>query len=82
MSVCPTIFRVRVWEHETKIVPGFTRTYGLTKLVYFEEHASILEARERERACKAVAASMEIQVGRRVELPDWRDVRRDELVLL
>jgi len=23
----------RVWEHKTKIVPGFTRTYGLTKLV-------------------------------------------------
>jgi putative endonuclease len=26
----------RVSEHKTKIVPGFTRTYGLTKLVYFE----------------------------------------------
>ena len=42
----------RVWEHKAKIVPGFTRSYGVTKLVYFEEHASILEARERERALK------------------------------
>jgi putative endonuclease len=42
----------RIWEHRTKVVPGFTRTYGVMRLVYFEEHASILDARERERALK------------------------------
>jgi putative endonuclease len=35
----------RTWEHRTKVVPGFTSKYGATRLVYFEEHASILEAR-------------------------------------
>ena len=42
----------RIWEHRSKAVPGFTSTYGVTKLIYYEEHASVLEARERERAMK------------------------------
>jgi putative endonuclease len=42
----------RVGEHKAKLVPGFTRRYGVDKLVYFEECGSILQARERERALK------------------------------
>ena len=42
----------RMSEHKGKLVPGFTRRYGVDKLVYFEEYASILEARARERAVK------------------------------
>ena len=42
----------RMPEHRQKVVPGFTKTYGVTQLVYFEEHASILEARARERTLK------------------------------
>ncbi len=42
----------RISEHRQKVVPGFTKTYGVTQLVYFEEHASILEARARERTLK------------------------------
>jgi putative endonuclease len=38
----------RIWQHRSKTVPGFTRTYGVTRLVYYEEHASVLQARERE----------------------------------
>ena len=26
----------RVWEHKNKVVSGFSGTYNLTKLVYFE----------------------------------------------
>ncbi|MGA9319468.1 MAG: GIY-YIG nuclease family protein [Xanthobacteraceae bacterium] len=70
----------RVWEHKTKIVPGFTRTYGLTKLVYFEEHASILEARERERALKRWRRAWKFKLVEELN-PDWRDFA-DELVLL
>ena len=35
----------RMSEHKAKLVPGFTRKYGVDKLVYFEEYSSILEAR-------------------------------------
>ena len=27
----------RVWEHKAKVAPGFTRSYGVTRLVYYEE---------------------------------------------
>ncbi|HSU14741.1 MAG TPA: GIY-YIG nuclease family protein [Longimicrobium sp.] len=40
----------RVWEHKQKTVPGFTATYNVTQLVYFEEaaHPQVAIAREKE----------------------------------
>ncbi len=37
----------RMNEHKGKLVPGFTRRYGVNLLVYFEAYDSILEARAR-----------------------------------
>ena len=37
----------RMSEHKEKAVPGFTKNYGVTMLVYLEEYTSILEARAR-----------------------------------
>jgi putative endonuclease len=70
----------RIWEHKTKIVSGFTRTYGVINLVYYEGHASILEARERERAVKRWRRAWKFQLIEELN-PDWRDLA-DELVLL
>ncbi len=28
----------RIWQHENKVMPGFTAKYNLTKLVWFETH--------------------------------------------
>jgi putative endonuclease len=42
----------RLSEHRQKLVAGFTKTYGVTQLVYFEEHSSITEARAREHTLK------------------------------
>lgn len=42
----------RVTQHKLKAVPGFTRSYGLVRLVYFEDYPSILDARARERSLK------------------------------
>ncbi len=42
----------RIAEHKGKYAAGFTREYGVSRLVYFEEYASILEARARERLVK------------------------------
>ena len=30
----------RVWEHREGIVEGFTRRYGVHRLVWYEEHAT------------------------------------------
>ncbi len=49
----------RLTEHKGKLVPGFTRTYGVIMLVYYEEYASILEARAREATPQALAAGVE-----------------------
>jgi len=42
----------RIAEHKAKLVPGFTRKYGVDRLVYLEAFESILEARAREHALK------------------------------
>jgi len=43
----------RVYEHKQKAVPGFTKTYNVSKLVYFEETPSIESAILREKEIKA-----------------------------
>ncbi|MGO9701629.1 MAG: GIY-YIG nuclease family protein [Xanthobacteraceae bacterium] len=70
----------RIWEHKTKAVPGFTRTYGVVNLVYYEQYASILEARARERAVKRWRRAWKFKLIEQVN-PNWRDLT-DELVLL
>jgi putative endonuclease len=42
----------RAWEHREGVVEGFTKAYGLKRLVYFEEHEAILGAIQREKALK------------------------------
>jgi putative endonuclease len=42
----------RIGEHKNRYTRGFTTEYALNRLLYFEEYASILEARQRERTVK------------------------------
>jgi putative endonuclease len=70
----------RIWEHKTKVVRGFTSKYGVTVLVYYEEYASILEARAREHVLKHSRRAWKFKVIEDVN-PTWRDLY-DELVLL
>ena len=39
----------RIFEHRTGVADGFTRRYGLRRLVYVERHAGILAAIQREK---------------------------------
>ena len=70
----------RMWEHRTKVVPGFTSKSGVAVLVYYEEYRSILEARERERAVKHWRRAWKFKLIETVN-PSWRDLY-DDLVLL
>jgi putative endonuclease len=67
----------RMSEHKGKLVPGFTRKYGVDKLVYLEEYASILEARARERAVKRWSRAWKLALIEKTN-PQWRDLS-DEL---
>jgi putative endonuclease len=49
----------RISEHKGKMVPGFTKNYGVVMLVYFEEYSSILEAHARTRI-KTWAPGLEV----------------------
>jgi putative endonuclease len=42
----------RAWEHRAGLVEGFTKQYGLTRLVFAEHHADMRAARRRERNMK------------------------------
>ena len=42
----------RVWEHQSDFVEGFTKRYGVHKLVYFELHTDMLSAITREKQIK------------------------------
>ena len=63
----------RIGEHKSGIVSGFTRQYGVNHLVYFEEHASILEAREREHRMKRWKRIWKLELIEKLN-PDWRDL--------
>jgi putative endonuclease len=67
----------RMSEHKAKLVPGFTRQYGVDKLVYFEEYGSILEARARERSLKRWLRTWKLELIEKMN-PEWRDLT-DEL---
>ena len=43
----------RIYEHKKRLIKGFSKKYNLTKLLYFEEYHSPLEAIKREKQLKA-----------------------------
>ena len=63
-------------EHRDGMVPGFTKTYSVKMLVYFEEHESVLEAIKREKQVKRWARSWKIELIREKN-PEWRDLFND-----
>jgi putative endonuclease len=69
----------RLGEHRAKLVPGFSRTYGVILLVYFEEYPSIMEARAREASLKRWRRAWKIELIEKLN-PGWRDLA-DELAL-
>jgi putative endonuclease len=66
----------RAGEHKGGFVPGFTKTYKVHQLVYYEEYTSILEARARERALKRWRREWKITLIESVN-PAWRDLTPD-----
>ena len=63
----------RISEHRAKLVPGFTRKYGVDLLVYIEAFDSILEARAREHSMKRWRRAWKIELIEKLN-PDWRDL--------
>ena len=63
----------RVSQHKAKLIPGFTQRYNVTKLVWFEPHASVRAAISREKEIKAWRRSKKIALIQSLN-PDWNDL--------
>jgi len=63
----------RLYEHRNGLVDGFSKTYGVTRLVYAESHDRIDEAIAREKQLKAWNRAWKIDLIE-ASNPEWRDL--------
>src|SRR5213596_1723514 len=42
----------RAWQHREGLIDGFTKRYGMKRLVYFERYEDVRDARQREHNLK------------------------------
>jgi len=63
----------RAFEHRNGLVSGFTKRYGVKRLVYFEEHTTAYEAIQREKNIKHWPREWKIDLIVSVN-PNWRDL--------
>ncbi len=71
-----TSLRHRIHQHKTGSVPGFTSTYGVTKLVYAEPYAEISQAIQRERNLKHWSRAWKLALIEK-DNPAWVDLSGD-----
>jgi putative endonuclease len=63
----------RVWVHKNKVVPGFTTTYGVDRLVWYEAYTDVTAAITREKQIKKWRRDWKIALIE-AENPGWRDL--------
>jgi putative endonuclease len=68
----------RIWEHREGVVPGFTKRYGLKRLVYVERHEDIQTAIQREHNMKHWSRTWKVRLILAAN-PQWTDLY-DQLV--
>ena len=63
----------RVWEHREGLVSGFTRTYGVKMLVYYEVFDDINAAIHRETRLKKYKREWKMNLIQQNNV-EWRDL--------
>ncbi len=63
----------RCWEHRNEFVKGFTKTYNVYRLVYYEIHPDMIVAIAREKQLKRWNRAWKLQLIENHN-PDWRDL--------
>lgn len=66
----------RTWEHKNNVTPGFTAKYNVHILVYYEIHATYIEAARREKRFKNWCRQWKLNLIEGLN-PDWRDLYED-----
>jgi len=63
----------RGWEHRNRLIEGFTKKYGIHKLVYYEAHENMLASITREKQIKKWNRAWKLRLIEQLN-PEWRDL--------
>ena len=63
----------RIYEHREKLIEGFTSQYNVTRLVWFDQTASIEEAIAHEKRLKRWQRAWKIALIEKTN-PNWDDL--------
>ena len=63
----------RIWEHENDLVEGFTKRYGIHRLVWYELHESMESAIVREKRLKEWKRAWKLELIEGMN-PNWQDL--------
>lgn len=63
----------RIWEHRQGQADGFTKQYGLHRLVYAERHDEISVAIQREKSLKKWPRAWKVRLVL-ADNPEWADL--------
>ncbi|HMF47802.1 MAG TPA: GIY-YIG nuclease family protein [Candidatus Saccharimonadales bacterium] len=66
----------RVWEHKNDVLEGFTKKYGVHRLVYYETHVDMLSAITREKQFKKWNRAWKLELIEERN-PEWKDLWDD-----
>ena len=63
----------RVWQHRSELAEGFTKRYGVHRLVWYEVHETMESAILREMALKKWNRKWKIRLIQETN-PTWKDL--------
>ena len=63
----------RAYQHRQGLVEGFTKKYGCKQLVYYEQHATLHSAFEREQQIKSGSRKKKLALIESIN-PNWKDL--------
>ena len=63
----------RTYEHRHKLVPGFTKKYNVSRLVFWQASESLESARDREKEIKGWRRSKKVELIEQLN-PYWSDL--------
>lgn len=63
----------RVWQHRSHTFKGFTERYSVTRLVWYEVHATMRAAIDREKQIKEWKRDWKLDLVERTN-PTWIDL--------
>ena len=66
----------RIWQHKQGCVDGFTKKYGVHRLVYIEPHETMPAAIQREKQIKEWKRAWKLELIESAN-PDWHDLYED-----